>query len=168
MLADIQRTVYPEEVNHQLNIVAQVRESSPVKDQHSVNCGTTAAWFKLPKLLILYMNYLIQHFHSDYYHLRNRLSLHKFLNSIMQKKRKVNHTLTNTVTFICRQLKPRITITAVGVSTDTALFTTTVVQITAICVTYETVSAIEEITSIQIYQVVLYSPNGHDPLSISK
>jgi len=32
MLADIQRTVYPEEVTCQLHVMAQARESSPVKD----------------------------------------------------------------------------------------------------------------------------------------
>ena len=30
MLADIQRTVYPEEVTRQLHVMAQSRESSPV------------------------------------------------------------------------------------------------------------------------------------------
>ena len=35
MLADIQRTVYPEEVTHQLHVMAQGRESSPVIDRRS-------------------------------------------------------------------------------------------------------------------------------------
>jgi len=35
MLADIQRTIYPEEVTRQLHVMAQVRESSPVIDRRS-------------------------------------------------------------------------------------------------------------------------------------
>jgi len=35
MLADIQRTVYPEEVTRQLHAMAQARESSPVIDRRS-------------------------------------------------------------------------------------------------------------------------------------
>jgi len=33
MLADIQRTVYPEEVTRQLHVMAQARESSPVVER---------------------------------------------------------------------------------------------------------------------------------------
>ena len=40
MLADIQRTVYPEQVTHQLHVIAQTRESSPVIDQRSNHCAT--------------------------------------------------------------------------------------------------------------------------------
>jgi len=40
MLADIQRTVYPEEVTRQLYVVAQGRESSPVIDRRSNHCAT--------------------------------------------------------------------------------------------------------------------------------
>jgi len=32
MLADIERTVYPEEVTRQMHVIAQVRESLPVID----------------------------------------------------------------------------------------------------------------------------------------
>jgi len=39
MLADIQRTVYPEEVTRQLHVMAQVRESSPVIDRRSNHCA---------------------------------------------------------------------------------------------------------------------------------
>jgi len=39
MLADIQRTVYPEEVSSQLHIMAQARESSPVIDRRSNCCA---------------------------------------------------------------------------------------------------------------------------------
>jgi len=39
-LADIQRTVYPEQVTHQLHVIAQTRESSPVIDQRSNHCAT--------------------------------------------------------------------------------------------------------------------------------
>ena len=39
MLADIQRTIYPEEVTHQLHVMAQGRESSPVIDQRSNHCA---------------------------------------------------------------------------------------------------------------------------------
>jgi len=35
MLADVQRTVYCEEVTRQLRVMVQGRESSPVMDQHS-------------------------------------------------------------------------------------------------------------------------------------
>jgi len=35
MLADIQRTVYPEEVTRQLYVMVQARESSPVIDRRS-------------------------------------------------------------------------------------------------------------------------------------
>jgi len=38
MLADIQRMVYPEEVTHQLHVMAQSRESSSVIDQCSNHC----------------------------------------------------------------------------------------------------------------------------------
>jgi len=40
MLAHIQRTVYPKEVTHQLYVMAQARESSPVIDRRS-NHGAT-------------------------------------------------------------------------------------------------------------------------------
>jgi len=40
MLADIQWTLYPEEVTHQLDVMAQARESSPVIDRRS-NHSTT-------------------------------------------------------------------------------------------------------------------------------
>jgi len=39
MLADIQWTVYPEEVTRQLHVMAHVRESSPVIDQRSNHCA---------------------------------------------------------------------------------------------------------------------------------
>jgi len=38
MLADIQRTVYPEDVTCQLHIMAQARESSLVIDRRSNHC----------------------------------------------------------------------------------------------------------------------------------
>jgi len=41
MLADIQRTVYPEEVTSQLHVMAQARESSPLIDRRSTHCATT-------------------------------------------------------------------------------------------------------------------------------
>ena len=40
MLADIQWTVYPEEVTRQLHVMAQSRESSPVIDRRSNHCAT--------------------------------------------------------------------------------------------------------------------------------
>jgi len=40
MLADIQRTVYPEEVTRQLHVMAQARENSPVIDRRSNHCAT--------------------------------------------------------------------------------------------------------------------------------
>ena len=40
MLADIQQTVYPEEVTRQLHVMAQARESSPVIDRRSNHCAT--------------------------------------------------------------------------------------------------------------------------------
>jgi len=40
MLADIQRTVYPEEVTRQLHVMAQARESSSVIDRRSNHCAT--------------------------------------------------------------------------------------------------------------------------------
>jgi len=40
MLADIQRTVYSEEVTRQLCVMAQARESSPVIDRRSNHCAT--------------------------------------------------------------------------------------------------------------------------------
>ena len=40
MLADIQRMVYSEEVNHQLHVMAQARESSPVIDRRFNQCAT--------------------------------------------------------------------------------------------------------------------------------
>ena len=39
VLADIEHTVYPEEVTRQLHVIAQVRESSPVIDRHSSHCA---------------------------------------------------------------------------------------------------------------------------------
>jgi len=60
-----------------------------------------------------------------------------------------NVMLTNTITLIGGQRKPSITHAAVGIS-DTALFTTTIVQITASCTIYETLSFKEQI---QIYSV---------------
>jgi len=41
MLADIQRTVYPEEITYQLHVMAQGRESSPVIDRHSNHSATS-------------------------------------------------------------------------------------------------------------------------------
>jgi len=38
MLADIQRTVYAQEVTHQLHVMAQDSESSPVIDRRSNHC----------------------------------------------------------------------------------------------------------------------------------
>ena len=38
-LADIQRTVYPEEVTRQLHVMTQARESSLVKDKRSTQCA---------------------------------------------------------------------------------------------------------------------------------
>jgi len=40
MLADIQQTVYPEDVIRQLHVMAQARESSPVIDRRSNHCAT--------------------------------------------------------------------------------------------------------------------------------
>jgi len=40
MLADIQRTVYPEEVTRQLHVMAQANESSLVIDRRSNHCAT--------------------------------------------------------------------------------------------------------------------------------
>jgi len=40
MLADIQQTVYPEEVTRQLHVMAQARDSSPVIDRRSNHCAT--------------------------------------------------------------------------------------------------------------------------------
>ena len=40
MLADIQRTVYPDEVTRQLHVMAQGRESLPVIDRRSNHCAT--------------------------------------------------------------------------------------------------------------------------------
>jgi len=39
MLADIQRTVYLEEVTRQLHVMVQARESSPVIDRRSNHCA---------------------------------------------------------------------------------------------------------------------------------
>jgi len=39
MLADMQRTVYPQEVTRQLHVMAQSRESSPVKYRRSNHCA---------------------------------------------------------------------------------------------------------------------------------
>jgi len=46
MLADIQRTVDPEEVTHQLHVMVEARERSPAKDQCSTHCARplTSAW----------------------------------------------------------------------------------------------------------------------------
>jgi len=41
MFADIQRTIYPEEVTRQLQVMAQARESSPVIDRRSNHSATT-------------------------------------------------------------------------------------------------------------------------------
>jgi len=38
MLADKQRTVYPEEITRRLHIMAQARESSPVIERRSNHC----------------------------------------------------------------------------------------------------------------------------------
>jgi len=43
MLADIQRTVYPDEVTRQLHVMAQAGESSPVIDLHSNHCAMPPA-----------------------------------------------------------------------------------------------------------------------------
>jgi len=43
MLADIQRTVYPEEVTRQLHVMAQTRERSPVIDRRSNHCAMSPA-----------------------------------------------------------------------------------------------------------------------------
>jgi len=40
MLADIQRTVYPDEVTRHLHVMAQAGESSPVIDRRSNHCAT--------------------------------------------------------------------------------------------------------------------------------
>jgi len=40
MFADIQRTVYSEEVTRQLHVMGQARESSPIIDQRSNHCAT--------------------------------------------------------------------------------------------------------------------------------
>jgi len=40
MLADIQRTVYPEEVTRQLHAIEQARESSQFIDRRSNHCAT--------------------------------------------------------------------------------------------------------------------------------
>jgi len=40
MLADTQRTAYPEEVTCQLHVMSQARESSPVIDRRSNHCAT--------------------------------------------------------------------------------------------------------------------------------
>jgi len=42
MLVDIQRTVYPEEVTRQLQVMAQARESSPVIDRRATTQVTVA------------------------------------------------------------------------------------------------------------------------------
>jgi len=44
-LADIQRTVYPEEVTSQLHVMTQARESSPVTDWCSNHCATPPTKF---------------------------------------------------------------------------------------------------------------------------
>ena len=43
MLADIQRTVYPDEVTRHLHVMAQAGESSPVIDLHSNHCAMPPA-----------------------------------------------------------------------------------------------------------------------------
>jgi len=45
MLADIQRTIYPEEATRQLHVMAQGRESSPVIDRRSNHCATPPTWY---------------------------------------------------------------------------------------------------------------------------
>ena len=40
MLADIQRTVYHEEVTRKVHVMAQVRENLPIIDQRSNHCAT--------------------------------------------------------------------------------------------------------------------------------
>jgi len=51
MLADIQRTVYSEEVTRQLHVMAQVRESSPVTDRRSNHSATPPTKFSLASFL---------------------------------------------------------------------------------------------------------------------
>ena len=46
MLADIQRTVYPEEVTRQLHVMVSGRESSPAIDRRSDHCDTPLSWYK--------------------------------------------------------------------------------------------------------------------------
>ena len=46
MFADIQWTVYPEEVTRQLHIMVEVRESSLVIDQRSNHCATFPMLFQ--------------------------------------------------------------------------------------------------------------------------
>jgi len=48
MSADIQRTVYPEEVTRQLHVTAQARESSPVIHRRSNQLYYAANGFPLP------------------------------------------------------------------------------------------------------------------------
>jgi len=64
MLADIQRTVYPEEVTRQLYVMAQGRESSPVIDRRSNHCATA----------ITYVDGVYQSFiHYDLTHQQSKL-----------------------------------------------------------------------------------------------
>ena len=55
MSADIQRTVYPEEVAHQLHVTAQARKCSPVIDGRSNHCATP------PTLVVLAICLTISH-----------------------------------------------------------------------------------------------------------
>jgi len=50
MLADIQQTVYPDEVTRQLHVMPQARESSPVIDRLSHHCATN---YQLGMLLLI-------------------------------------------------------------------------------------------------------------------
>jgi len=60
MLADIERTVYPDEVTRKLHVMAQARESSPVIDGRSNHCDTLPIanymtsywWWMWPKLYL--------------------------------------------------------------------------------------------------------------------
>ena len=65
MLADIQRTVYPEEVIRQLHIILEARERSPVIDRRSNRCVTPPTSFTFTANIVgpLYMRMiLLQHF----------------------------------------------------------------------------------------------------------
>jgi len=60
MLAEIQRTVYPTEVTHQLHVMAQARESWPAKDQRSTHCATPPT--KHYSLMLMSLLYLYTYF----------------------------------------------------------------------------------------------------------